>query len=147
MKKIFTLAVAVLVFMPYVASADMAPNPLVDYLTNQSGGVNVNVAAQTTSSTGACSTLTARGLGGLVDCIIGMLDKVIILLMAGAVVYIIWGAFQMITSEEKRKSGRETIIYGVIGLFVMVSVWGLVNILTSTFNLRGTYITPVQIHP
>jgi hypothetical protein len=66
--------------------------------------------------------------------------------MAGAVVYVIYGAFQMITSEEKRQSGKDTIVYGIIGLFVMVSVWGLVNILTSTFKLQGGYIAPVQLH-
>jgi hypothetical protein len=66
--------------------------------------------------------------------------------MAGAVVYIVWGAFQMITSEEKRASGRDTIVYGVIGLFVMISIWGFVNILDRTFNLQGGYVRPPTLH-
>jgi len=37
--------------------------------------------------------------------------------------------------EEKRKAGRNTMLYGIIGLFVMVAVWGLVNVLISTFGL------------
>ncbi len=41
----------------------------------------------------------------------------------------------MISSEEKRQQGKDTIMYGVIGLFIMISVWGLVAILDSTFNL------------
>ncbi len=117
--------------------------------TFPSAGVAPYVPPVTTtasSGNGACSTLTSNGLGGIVDCILYLLDKVVVLLMAGAVAYVIYGAFQMISSEEKRQSGRDTIVYGVIGLFVMVSVWGLVNILSSTFNLRGGYITPTQLH-
>ena len=40
--------------------------------------------------------------------------------------------------EEKKKEAKNTVIYGVIGLFVMVSIWGLVNILDSTLGLNGT---------
>lgn len=99
-----------------------------------------------TSGAGSCSTLTQNGLNGIVNCILGILDRIVIVLMAAAVAYIVWGAFQMITSEEKRKSGRDIIVYGVIGLFAMISIWGFVNILDKTFNLRGGYIAPVTLH-
>lgn len=36
-------------------------------------------------------------------------------------------------NEEKRAAGRKVIIYGIIVLFVMVSIWGFVNILTQSF--------------
>ena len=42
----------------------------------------------------------------------------------------------MIRSEEKREEGKQTIMYDIIGIFVMVSIWGLVNILNRTFNLQ-----------
>jgi hypothetical protein len=45
----------------------------------------------------------------------------------------------MIRSEEKRESGRQTVIYGVIGLFAMISIWGFVNILNTTFRLNKPY--------
>ncbi len=74
------------------------------------------------------------------------MDKVVVLLMAAAVVYVVWGAFQMISSETKRESGRDTVIYGIIGLFVMISIWGFVNILQRTFNLQGSYVNPPTLH-
>lgn len=114
------------------------------------GGASLGQTAatpQASQSRGiSCGNLTVGGLGGVSNCIISILDNIVILLMAAAVVVIVWGAFQMIYSEEKRKSGRETVVYGIIGLFVMVSIWGLVNILTNTFNLRGSYIAPPPLH-
>ncbi len=37
---------------------------------------------------------------------------------------------------EGKDEARKFIIYSVIGFFVMVAVWGLVNILLGTFNLN-----------
>ena len=37
--------------------------------------------------------------------------------------------------EEKRANGRSLMIYGVIGLFVMVAVWGLVYFLASILGI------------
>lgn len=54
-----------------------------------------------------------------------------------AVAYVIYGAFLMITSEEKRENGKQIIYHGIIGLFVMISVWGLVNILANTFTFEN----------
>ncbi|MBI2628060.1 MAG: hypothetical protein HYW71_01325 [Candidatus Niyogibacteria bacterium] len=54
------------------------------------------------------------------------------------------GVLQFVTSggdEEKRKEGRDHIIYGLIGLFIMVAVWGLVNAIAGTF---GAEITNTQ---
>ena len=36
-------------------------------------------------------------------------------------------------SEEGRKEGRNIMIWGIIALFVIVSVWGLVQVLNNTF--------------
>jgi hypothetical protein len=55
-----------------------------------------------------------------------------------AVLVFIFGLISFITAgadEEKRKGARNTIIWGIIILFVMVSVWGLVNVLRNTFSL------------
>ena len=55
-----------------------------------------------------------------------------------ALLYFFWGLANYIFSSddpEKKESGRNIMIWGVIALFVMVSVWGLVNVISSTFNL------------
>ncbi len=86
-------------------------------------------------SVAGCTTLQADGLRGVVNCLIDIFNIAIYLMIAGAIVFIMWGAFNMIASEEKREAGKQTIYYGIIGLFVMTSIWGLVNILNNTFGL------------
>ena len=56
-----------------------------------------------------------------------------------AVIYFFWGLGQYIImseSEEKKVAGRDKMIYGIIALFVMVSVWGLVGIVGGTFGVN-----------
>ena len=64
--------------------------------------------------------------------------SVVILLFAFAVIFFLYGIVKYISSnddEENRKKSKNIMIYGIIGLFVMVSFWGIVNILINTFEL------------
>jgi len=71
-----------------------------------------------------------------------LLNIIIPILITLAVVYFIWGVIQytITTDEETKKKAREKVIYGLIGLFVIISFWGIVKILKDTFG-----INPVQI--
>ena len=49
-----------------------------------------------------------------------------------------WGLAMFIfgaNDEEKRKEGRSIMIWGVVALFVMVAVWGLVNFIGSAVGV------------
>jgi len=49
-----------------------------------------------------------------------------------------WGLAMFIfnaNNEEKQKEGKSIMIYGVIALFIMVSVWGLVRFIGSALNV------------
>jgi hypothetical protein len=99
-----------------------------------------------TASLSSCSHLADNGVSGVVGCIAGFFNTAIYLIISAAVVYIVWGAFTMIRSEEKREEGKKIILYGVVGLFVMVSIWGFVNILVNTFGTdRGQIDIPALI--
>lgn len=91
---------------------------------------------------GVCGDLATEGLGGVVSCIMGIFDIVLILLVSGSVIFTVYGAFQMIASEEKREAGKQRVYHGIIGLFVMTSIWGFVNILDATFSLSKDPISP-----
>ncbi|MBP9715355.1 MAG: hypothetical protein KBD52_02605 [Candidatus Pacebacteria bacterium] len=87
----------------------------------------------------ACSQHEKTKLGGLIDwftCIIG--GSVVRLIFAIALVTFIWGVVQYVITdnEEKRAKGKQLMVWGLIGLFVMVTVWGLVNILAVTFGVE-----------
>jgi len=81
-----------------------------------------------------------------VDWILVYFNYFIYLITALTVVYTIVGAFNMIGSEDKREDGKTAVYHGIIGLFVMMSIWGFVNILDATFRLSGgSPITPRTI--
>ncbi|MDO8579649.1 MAG: pilin [bacterium] len=159
MKKIFftvaMFSLVVMISIPVFVNAQrgvLAPKPGDPTYTTQlltSGGTNASVVTQSGASPNAtpsgCVNLVNGGLGGVVGCVLTIFNYAITLMIAGAVVMVIWGAFIMITSEEKRAEGRQTIIYGIIGIFVMISVWGFVNILDKTFNLRSNPISPPRL--
>ena len=45
--------------------------------------------------------------------------------------------------ERKKEKGKQFMLWGVIALTVMVSVWGLVGVLSSTFGVRSLIIPQV----
>lgn len=72
--------------------------------------------------------------------IIGILNTVIVpVIFACAFASFVWGVvnfFFLHGSEEgRREEGREFIFWGIIGMAVMFSVWGFVNILLSTLGI------------
>ena len=75
--------------------------------------------------------------------IANLLAYVIPVLITVAVVYFIWGVIQytVSTDEEAKKGARGKIINGLIGLFVIIAFWGIINLITRTFGV-GAEITP-----
>lgn len=72
-----------------------------------------------------------------------ILNAIIPIIIAAAVVYILWGLVQSFVKgdEEARKAGHMKILYGIIALFIMISIWGLVNILVNTTGLNNNVPT------
>jgi flagellar biosynthesis protein FlhB len=70
-----------------------------------------------------------------------ILNTLLPLIIAAAVVWFIIVVFQyaLSTDEEKKKAAKGHIVWGIIGLVVMVSVWGLVNIVANAVG-----VTPGQ---
>lgn len=93
-----------------------------------------------------CGQYAGQGTLETVICRIGsIMNTIIPFLIVLAVLYFIWGVISYVVGgdEEAKKKGREKIIYGIIGLAVIVGVWGLVGILNRTFNPNVT--GPVSI--
>ena len=93
--------------------------------------------------TPAIASAQANDFKGLVQILINLITSLIPLVVALTLLVFIWGIFQLVrsNSEDSRKEAIAIITYGIISLFVMVSVWGLVSILTSTF-FGGSLIVP-----
>jgi hypothetical protein len=72
--------------------------------------------------------------------IIDTINNVLVpVLFAISFVVFLWGAFKTFilgaSDDKKRADGKTQMLYALVGFFVMISIWGLVNILTNTANL------------
>ncbi len=113
MKKLIAL---VLSFMPSLAFAQAVNN------------IPQQVGNKITDINGVVSTATRIG------------NVVVALAISFAVIWIIVSVVRFFIAgdgEEAKQKGKDAIIYGVIGLFLILSIWGLVFILTNTFKTEN----------
>lgn len=77
---------------------------------------------------------TTLNLLGTISSIFGILIPI---LVTFAVIWVIVGVIKYATGkdDEAKNEGRKTMIHGIIALFVIVSIWGLVAILNQTFGI------------
>jgi len=93
----------------------------------------------TSGSSSTCSN-SVSNIGDVICRIGSILNSIIPVLVVLGVVYFVWGVIQyvMASEEEAKKKGKDRMIWGIIGLVVIVGMWGLVSIITSTFGLSNT---------
>lgn len=73
---------------------------------------------------------------GLVNLLIGLFNQAIAVSVGLAVVFILYNIVKMLLhadNEKIRSDARTLMLYGILSLFVIVSMWGLINLLIATF--------------
>jgi len=83
---------------------------------------------------------TSSGLGRIVVLVKDFISLLVPVVIAAAVLFFLYGLAKYLWSvaDEKKSEGKEIMIWGIVGLFVMVSVWGLVNLLSQTLGLDSS---------
>ncbi len=74
-----------------------------------------------------------------------IVNPIIALLFAVAVLSFLWGMANYVRkaeNENERKKAQDAIMYGVIGLVIMVSVYGIMRFVMNTLGVTG--INPEQ---
>lgn len=75
----------------------------------------------------------------LADDIYTIVDYLIPIAFSLAVVYFFYGVAKYIWSEGQGKDdGRRVMFWGVIALFVMASIWGIVYYIEHELNITGS---------
>ena len=89
---------------------------------------------------GGCDAVELGTIQSIICKIGNILDIIIPILVVLGVVFFIWGVVTFVigNDEEAKKRGKDRMIYGIIGLVVIVAMWGLVGIVTKTFGLNGS---------
>lgn len=76
---------------------------------------------------------------GLIDLITSeIINPLIILLFAVASMMFAWGIVQYVLgsqgSDQKVEQGKKVMLWGIIGMFIMASAWGIVSLLCEFFG-------------
>ena len=67
-----------------------------------------------------------------------IINPILLLLFSVALLYFLWGITVFIwkaDSEDGRSTGIQHMLWGVIGMFIMIAAWGIINIIGNTFGL------------
>ncbi len=69
-----------------------------------------------------------------------IINPLIIFLFALAVVYFLYGVFEFISkgeNEEAKTKGKSHIIWGIVGIVIMMGVFTILNMIMNTFNIEN----------
>ncbi len=76
-----------------------------------------------------------------------MNDTLIPLIFAVAFLIFVWGMFKTFilggSDEGKQEEGKQLMMYAIAGFVIMISFWGIVNLVAKGFGFQGQ--TPVEI--
>lgn len=112
------------------------------YTLNLFSGGQQGVGATSYSSSGSgtqCSTSGSLTLCSLIVRVVGYLNQILFLLIGLSVVTFAYYVFKyFIKPNENHDEAGKYVLYSVIGFFVILSMWGLVNILQNTFGIGNT---------
>lgn len=103
--------------------------------------------AQTGATASQSGDIGGSTLGAYLSSIIGFINVYLVpFLFAVAFIVFIWGVFQYFiaggANEEQREKGKQLVMWGIIAFVIMVSLWGLVNLITNTLNFGDEGKTP-----
>ncbi len=76
----------------------------------------------------ASAQFARSGIMGLIDSFANIIDILIPLTAALALLYFFWGLTSFIkNSAESQEEGKQIMTWGIIALFVIFSIWGIVE--------------------
>jgi len=72
-----------------------------------------------------------------------ILNPIIVLLFAAALVIFLYGVVEFLGNPEdtsKKEAGRSHMLWGVVGLFIMMSVFTIMRIISNTIGAKNVDI-------
>lgn len=92
--------------------------------------------------------MEAASLKGITTAIEDILGAAVPFVAGLALLYFLWGLVIFIAKsgeESARTEGKSKMLWGIVGLFVIVTLWGLVKVISSSFSIDpGGSLGPPQ---
>lgn len=84
-------------------------------------------------------TGTEADAGTIFNKIASIVQALVPFLITIAIIYFIWGVIEYVISKDDgiKDKGRNRMISGIVGLFVILAVFGLVRVISNTFDIDG----------
>lgn len=75
-----------------------------------------------------------------------LINSILPVILALAVLYFFWGLAQYVLAsggEDAQAEGRRKMVGGIIAIFVMLALWGIIGILAGTFGIDTSEDAPI----
>ncbi len=109
-------------------------------------GQNTSELNRTPNYTPGRSGVPKLSLEGVVAWLVGIMNQLVYVIIGASLVMFLYGILKLSFVDgqkpEAREQARKFMFWGIVSLFVMVSVWGLVRIFQFTFFGSGNLILP-----
>ena len=89
----------------------------------------------------------AQDIVGVIGKVSSILNAVVPVIIGLAVVYFLWNVANYVFKGDGADDARKGMIWGIIGIVVMVSVWGLVALVQDSLDIRGSAAESVPTLP
>ncbi|MES2223857.1 MAG: hypothetical protein V4469_02900 [Patescibacteria group bacterium] len=127
-----------------IPSGNNASIQVQDSGLSKSVGDSISIDTNKTYTTTSGGCKIPQDIGSLFDYALCTLDSSVIPFLIGlGLVLFLAGVVKFVSSgdnEEARQGGRNMMLFGIVSLFIMVSIWGFVNILSRTFFGKDSQI-------
>ena len=113
-----------------------------------------NIAAKAGAVAVTLSPMVALAQFGEINTFIGRIttfinNTLIPLVFAIALIVFIWGMFRFFIHKgaEDREQGKQLAIWSVVAFVLMVSIWGIVNLIANGLGFSGDQIENIPTTP
>ncbi len=100
--------------------------------------IGLSAASGLVSALPMVALAQTQNILGVLDFFQKLFNGLIGFFITFAIVVFFWGMIQYLWKVDEEKSkGLQTMMWGVIAIFVMVSIWGIIRLLQNTFGVGG----------
>lgn len=82
--------------------------------------------------------VNATSFGAVVDPIItNIVTPIVELMVSVGIIVFVWGVVELLLhadDPEARKTGRDHMIWGIVGVFIMISAWAIIYVISNTLK-------------
>ncbi|MCK5027172.1 MAG: hypothetical protein KAS07_02015 [Candidatus Pacebacteria bacterium] len=86
----------------------------------------------------AFAVVNTAWLDATMTVVIAFLQKLPAFFVAVAAIYFLWGVLKFVAAgdnEEARVAGKKSMIWGIIGITIMLSFWGIIELIVGALDL------------